>query len=32
MRRGPWLWTAALFAYAFLYLPLTIVVAYSFND
>ncbi|OIR01103.1 inner membrane ABC transporter permease protein YdcV [mine drainage metagenome] len=32
MRRGPWLWTAALAAYAFLYLPLTIVVAYSFND
>jgi spermidine/putrescine transport system permease protein len=26
------LWTAALAAYAFLYLPLTIVVAYSFND
>ena len=32
MRRGPWLWTAALTAYAFLYLPLTIVVIYSFND
>jgi spermidine/putrescine transport system permease protein len=32
MRRGPWLWTAGLGAYAFLYLPLTIVVAYSFND
>jgi spermidine/putrescine transport system permease protein len=32
MRKGPWLWTAALTAYAFLYLPLTIVVAYSFND
>ncbi|MCC7548795.1 MAG: ABC transporter permease [Burkholderiales bacterium] len=26
------LWAAALFAYAFLYLPLAIVVAYSFND
>jgi spermidine/putrescine transport system permease protein len=32
MRRGPWLWAAALSAYAFLYLPLTIVVVYSFND
>ncbi|ADE11432.1 ABC transporter permease [Sideroxydans lithotrophicus] len=32
MRRGPWLWTAALAAYTFLYLPLTLVVAYSFND
>ncbi len=32
MRRGPWLWAAALAVYAFLYLPLTIVVAYSFND
>jgi spermidine/putrescine transport system permease protein len=32
MRRGPWLWAAALAAYAFLYLPLAIVVAYSFND
>ncbi len=32
MRRGPWLWGAALAAYAFLYLPLAIVVAYSFND
>ena len=31
-RRGPWLWTAGLAAYAFLYLPLTFVVAYSFND
>ena len=26
------LWTAALVAYAFLYVPLVIVVAYSFND
>jgi spermidine/putrescine transport system permease protein len=32
MRRGPWLWTAAMAAYVFLYLPLTIVVIYSFND
>lgn len=32
MRRGPWLWAAALSAYVFLYLPLTIVVIYSFND
>jgi spermidine/putrescine transport system permease protein len=32
MRRGPWLWAAALTVYAFLYLPLAIVVAYSFND
>ena len=31
-RRSPWLWAAALFAYAFLYLPLLIVVVYSFND
>ncbi|HXU93687.1 MAG TPA: ABC transporter permease [Gallionella sp.] len=31
-RRGPWLWAAGMAAYAFLYLPLTIVVAYSFND
>lgn len=29
---GPGLWVAALAAYTFLYLPLTIVVAYSFND
>lgn len=32
MHRGAWLWAAGLLAYAFLYLPLTIVVAYSFND
>ncbi len=32
MRRGLWLWVAALSVYAFLYLPLTIVVVYSFND
>ncbi|HSQ82395.1 MAG TPA: ABC transporter permease [Casimicrobiaceae bacterium] len=31
-RRSPWLWAAALFSYAFLYLPLAIVVVYSFND
>jgi spermidine/putrescine transport system permease protein len=31
-RRSPWLWAAALCAYAFLYLPLLIVVVYSFND
>ena len=32
MRRGFWLWVAALAVYAFLYLPLLIVVIYSFND
>ena len=32
MRRGPWLWVASLAAYVFLYLPLVVVVAYSFND
>ena len=31
-RRSLWLWLASLFAYAFLYAPLVIVVAYSFND
>jgi len=31
-RRSPWLWLAALAGYAFLYLPLAIVVVYSFND
>lgn len=31
-RRGTGLWVAALAVYAFLYLPLAIVVAYSFND
>lgn len=30
--RNKWLWLAALLVYAFLYLPLAIVVAYSFND
>jgi spermidine/putrescine transport system permease protein len=28
----PWLWAAALLVYLFLYLPLTVVVIYSFND
>ena len=32
MRRSPWLWGMGLAAYAFLYAPLVIVVAYSFND
>lgn len=32
MHRGPWLWAAALTVYAFLYVPLVIVVVYSFND
>lgn len=32
MRSGPWLWIAAVAVYAFLYLPLLIVIAYSFND
>lgn len=31
-RRSPWLWGAGFLAYAFLYAPLVIVVAYSFND
>jgi spermidine/putrescine transport system permease protein len=31
-KRSVSLWAAALFAYAFLYLPLVIVVVYSFND
>jgi spermidine/putrescine transport system permease protein len=31
-KRRPWLWTAALVAYAFLYVPLIIVVVYSFNN
>ena len=29
---GPGLWVAAMLAYAFLYLPLSVVVAFSFND
>lgn len=32
MRRPRWLWLAAMAAYAFLYIPLAIVVVYSFND
>src|SRR5574340_245486 len=32
MRRGWGLWAAALAVYAFLYVPLAIVVVYSFND
>lgn len=32
MRRSRWLWAAAIGAYAFLYIPLAIVVGYSFND
>ena len=32
LSRSPWLWTTALAAYAFLYVPLLIVVIYSFND
>jgi spermidine/putrescine transport system permease protein len=31
-RRSLWLWVAGFLAYAFLYAPLVIVVAYSFND
>jgi len=31
-RRSPWLWACALAAYAFLYIPLVIVVVYSFNN
>ena len=31
-RRSSWLWLAGFLAYAFLYAPLVIVVAYSFND
>ena len=31
-RTSPWLWAAALLVYLFLYLPLTVVVIYSFND
>jgi len=31
-RRSPWLIAAALFGYAFLYVPLIIVILYSFND
>jgi spermidine/putrescine transport system permease protein len=31
-KQSKWLWAAALFAYGFLYVPLIIVVVYSFND
>jgi spermidine/putrescine transport system permease protein len=31
-RRSRWLWAAGILAYLFLYAPLVIVVAYSFND
>ncbi|HLX27853.1 MAG TPA: ABC transporter permease [Casimicrobiaceae bacterium] len=31
-RRSAWLWATAIFAYAFLYVPLLIVIVYSFND
>ncbi|MEN9658447.1 MAG: hypothetical protein RL571_1912 [Pseudomonadota bacterium] len=31
-KQNKWLWLAALLTYAFLYLPLIIVVMYSFND
>ncbi|WP_027470010.1 ABC transporter permease [Deefgea rivuli] len=31
-KQSKWLWAAALFVYGFLYVPLIIVVAYSFND
>jgi len=32
LRRLPWLWLAALTVYAFLYIPLAVVVIFSFND
>ena len=32
MRRSPVLWAVALAVYAFLYIPLVVVVVYSFND
>lgn len=31
-KRSKWLWVSATFTYLFLYVPLIIVVAYSFND
>jgi spermidine/putrescine transport system permease protein len=31
-KQSKWLWAAAIFVYGFLYMPLIIVVAYSFND
>jgi spermidine/putrescine transport system permease protein len=30
--RSPWLWGCAIAAYLFLYLPLVVVIAFSFND
>jgi len=32
MLRGPWLWICAAAVYAFLYVPLAVVVLFSFND
>jgi len=32
VRRSAWLWVAAVGAFLFLYVPLAIVVVYSFND
>lgn len=32
MRRSPWLWGIAALVYAFLYIPLAVVVLFSFND
>ncbi|MGZ5100301.1 MAG: ABC transporter permease [Usitatibacter sp.] len=32
MRSGPWLWGLSLAVYAFLYVPLAVVVLFSFND
>ena len=32
VRRTPWLWLASLTVYAFLYIPLAVVVIFSFND
>ncbi|MGI8895771.1 MAG: ABC transporter permease, partial [Casimicrobiaceae bacterium] len=32
MRRSPLLWASALAVYAFLYVPLAVVVVFSFND
>ena len=31
-RRNPWLWATSLAVYAFLYVPLAVVVLFSFND
>lgn len=31
-RRNPWLWATSLTVYAFLYVPLAVVVLFSFND